>query len=70
MKRLFALAALAALAFPALAGGGLDGYRCENACPLAKSANSHRAYGTEAARASTVAAADLAREIQANLARI
>lgn len=70
MKRFFALAALAALAFPAAAGGGLEGYRCMNECPLAVAANCHRAYGTEAVAASRVAQAELFAEVEANLALI
>jgi hypothetical protein len=43
MKRLFAVAALAALSVSALAGGDVclkTDYRCKNECPLAKQANS------------------------------
>lgn len=73
MKKLFALAALAALAVPALAGGDkclVSSYRCENACPLAKQANVRRSFGTEALVASKVARADLAAVVVGNLARI
>jgi len=73
MKKLFAVAALAALAFPALAGEErclVSSYRCENACPLAKQANVRRSFGTEALVASKVARADLAEVVVANLARI
>jgi hypothetical protein len=73
MKKLFAVAALAALAVPALAGGDTclsTSYRCENACPLAKQANSRRSFGTEAYVASTVARADLAEAVVGNLAKI
>ena len=72
MKKLFALAALAALAVPALAGDKclVTSYRCENACPLAKQANVHRSFGTEALVASKVARADLAEVVVGNLARI
>lgn len=70
MKNLIACAALAALALPALAGGGTDGFRCENECPLAVTANGHRAYGAEAVAASRVAQAELFAQVEANLARI
>ena len=72
MKKLFAVAALAALAFPALAGEKclVSSYRCENSCPLAKQANVHRSFGTEALVASKVARADLAEVVVGNLARI
>ena len=72
MKKLFAVAALAALAFPALAGDTClkTSYRCENACPLAKQANYHRSFGTESLVASKVARADLAEVVVGNLARI
>ncbi len=68
MKKFFALAAVAALALPALAGDDL--YSCRNDCPLAKQANEHRAYGSEAATSSLVVLAELSQEIEANLARI
>jgi hypothetical protein len=72
MKKLFAVAALAALAIPALAGDKclVSNYRCENACPLAQKANFHRSFGTEAFAASKVARADLAERVVGNLARI
>lgn len=73
MKKLFAIAALAALAVPALAGGERclqSSYRCENACPLAQQANVRRSFGTEALVASKVARADLAEVVVGNLARI
>lgn len=90
MKKLFVMAALAALAMPALAGGDgcaskakcagdvaskaqcstMVAYRCENACPLAKTANSLRSYGTEALRSSKIARADLSKSVVSNLARI
>lgn len=69
MKKFALTAALAALAVPAFAGAG-EGYRCENACPLAVEANAHRAYGTEAQTASLVVRAEVVREVEANLARI
>lgn len=72
MKKLFALAAFAALVVPAIAGGDckLSSYRCENDCPLAKQANVCRSYGTEALATSTVARADVAKLVVGNLARI
>jgi len=73
MKRLFAVAALAALSVSALAGGDVclkTDYRCKNECPLAKQANSLRSFGTEALVASKVARADLAEVVVGNLARI
>jgi hypothetical protein len=73
MKKLFAVAALAALAVPALAGGDKclqSSYRCENSCPLAAQANVCRSFGTEAPAASLVARADVAKVVVANLARI
>ncbi len=80
MKKLFATLALAGLAIPAVAGESyteaksscatLASFRCENACPLAKKANILRAYGYEAVVTSTVARADLADALEANLARI
>jgi hypothetical protein len=73
MKKLFAVAALAALVVPAFAGGDkclVSSYRCENACPLAKQANYRRSFGTEALVASRVARADLAATVVSNLAKI
>ncbi len=72
MKKLFAVAAFAALAFPAFAGETclVSSYRCENSCPLAKQANVRRSFGTEALVASKVARADLSEVVVANLARI
>lgn len=69
MKKFFALAAVAALALPALAGDDLA-YSCRNDCPLAKQANWHRSYGSEAATSSLVVLAELSQEVEANLARI
>lgn len=73
MKKLFAVAALAALAVPALAGGDtclMSSYRCENSCPLAKQANVRRSFGTEALAISKIARADLSVAVVGNLARI
>lgn len=72
MKKLLAIAALAALAAPAIAGDKCltTSYRCENACPLAQKANVRRSFGTEALVASKVARADLSEVVVGNLARI
>ena len=72
MKKLSAVAALAASAFPAVAGEKClqTSYRCENSCPLAKQAGVRRSFGTEAVVASKVARADLAAVVVGNLARI
>lgn len=72
MKKLFAVAALAALAIPALAGDTclVSSYRCENSCPLAKQANVRRSFGTEALATSKIARADLTEVVVGNLARI
>lgn len=70
MRKLFALAALAALALPAVAGDCLGGYACNNACPLAKQANSLRAYGSEALATSLVVRAETWAAVERNLARI
>lgn len=72
MKKLFAVAALAVLAAPAIAGDKclVSSYRCQNQCPLAQQANVRRSFGTEALVASKVARADLAEVVVGNLARI
>ncbi len=72
MTKMFALAAFAALAIPALAGDSClkTGYRCENACPLASQANVCRSYGTEAIASSKIAQADVSAVVVENLARI
>jgi hypothetical protein len=72
MKKLFAIAALAVLAVPAVAGDKclVSSYRCQNACPLAQQANVHRSFGSEALVASKVARADLSAVVVGNLARI
>ena len=69
MKKLFALAVLAALAFPAVAGDD-GGFTCTNACPLAQQANVRRATGSEAVAASAVVRADVAAAVARNLERI
>jgi hypothetical protein len=74
MKCLPTAALIAALIAPAFAGdkscGQISGYRCDNMCPLATTANSHRAYGLEAVSASKFARADVASRVEANLARV
>ena len=70
MKTLLVFSTLVALAAPVLAGRSFKGYDCENECPLAKTANSHRANGTEALAASEAARAEVAARIEKNLAKI
>lgn len=69
MKKLVLALGLLALGAPALAGG-LAGYTCDNACPLAKQANDLRATGCEAAPVSTVVRNDVATTVADNLDRI
>jgi len=70
MKKLIVLPALALLALPALATNGFSGFQCENECPLAKAANLHRSFGTEAVVASAMVRSDVAANLEKNLARI
>jgi opacity protein-like surface antigen len=70
MKKLLALAVLAALAVPAAAGDTDREFDCSNQCPLAQQANTHRANGGEAAATSAVVQADIASQVERNLARI
>lgn len=73
MKKFFTVLALtgaAAIAWPAFAGEQECGFSCENACPLAQQANTHRAGGTEAVAASEVVRADVAKLVETNLDRI
>jgi len=72
MMKLFVVAALAALALPAFAGGdcSASAYRCNNMCPLAKQANVCRSMGTEALASSKIARADVNKAVLGNLARI
>jgi hypothetical protein len=70
MKTMSVFALLVALATPVFASDAFKGFRCENECPLAKTANSHRANGTEALAASSVARADVAVRIEKNRAKI
>lgn len=69
MKKLLLAFGLLALGVPALAGS-IDGYQCDNACPLAHQANDLRAVGSEAAPVSAVAREEIARTVVANLDRI
>ena len=71
MKTLIAVAALAALAVPALAGDHMKmGYRCESSCELAQKANYCRAFGLESQASSKLVRADLSKTVVANLQRI
>jgi hypothetical protein len=70
MKSWLVAATLAALLVPALAGGEIGGFRCDNLCPLATEANQHRALGTESRATSKVARAELAETVERNLARV
>lgn len=70
MKSLFVLSILFVLAAPVIAHEAFKGFRCENECPLAQAANSHRALGTEALAASTAVRADVAACVEKNLSKI
>ena len=70
MKTLIVFALLGALAAPVLAGEAFKGFECTNECPLAKTANSHRANGTEALAAHSAVRADVAARVEKNLAKI
>ena len=74
MMKLFVVAAFAALALPAFAGGdcsaSASAYRCNNMCPLAKQANVCRSMGTESLASSKIARADVNKAVLGNLARI
>jgi hypothetical protein len=63
-----AIAALLAVSMPARAGG--DGFCCTNACPLAKQANTRRATGSEAVKASSTIRREAIDEVAENLKRI
>ncbi len=65
-----AFAAVLALALPALAGECLEGFSCENICPLAKQANTHRASGREGIAVAPSLRAALSAEVARNLSRI
>ncbi|MCE9638262.1 MAG: hypothetical protein K8T90_21380 [Planctomycetes bacterium] len=70
--RFFALAALAALAVPALAlaGDGIDGFTCDHVCPLAREANGHRSAGAEAVTKAPSVRATLAASVARNLRKV
>jgi hypothetical protein len=75
MRRLSSLALLLLLSAPALAGettpgGCLEGFGCENHCPLAQQANAWRATGQEALAVRSRLAADHAAVVVRNLSRI
>ena len=70
MKTLIVCSFLVALEAPVFARESFKGFRCDNECPLAQTANSHRANGTEALAASNAVCADVAGRIGANLAKI
>lgn len=70
MKFLSVLPILFLAAAPVFAVEALRGFRCDNECPLAQTANSHRALGTEAQITSTVVRADVTAAVEANLARL
>ena len=73
MKKM-ALSILGLIALPAvaLAGEGktLAGCGCDNACPLAQTANEHRSTGGEAVLASAKVRAEAVRVVVKNLASI
>ena len=67
-KRLLPLlATLVLLAGPGLAGDCLSGGDCANGCPLAKSANTRLATGTEAVTVSKTLHKEFVRTVLANL---
>lgn len=70
MKTLFVLSTLIVLAAPAVAREAFKGFRCDNECPLAQQANSHRSTGNEALSTSNVVRADVVAAVEKNLMRI
>jgi hypothetical protein len=72
MRTLLTTLALAlAMLIPASAiAGGCSGFSCENACPLAKSANQRRATGTESVTVSVDLRQEVATTVLANLKKI
>jgi hypothetical protein len=70
MKTLIVFSLLIALAAPVFAREAFRGFQCTNECPLAQTANSHRANGTEALAASTAVRAEVVARIEGNLAKI
>jgi hypothetical protein len=76
MRSLTIAAVFAALLVPAIAGkrpakaGEISGFRCDNECPLAHTANLHRAYGLESLSVSTTVRAESVVQLEKNLARV
>lgn len=74
MKSLLVLTVALLVALPAFAGecpsADLAGFDCDNMCPLAKEANTHRSLGTESDGVSVLLREELAKKVIANLARI
>jgi hypothetical protein len=71
MKKMMLVAAVAAaVAAPAIACDGSEGFSCNNECPLAQKANTLRSTGRESMTVSTVVRAQVAAQVERNLARI
>jgi hypothetical protein len=74
LKRFASLALLFVMAAPALAGestgGCLEGFGCDNHCPLAQQANAWRATGHEALTVRSRVAQEHAAVVAKNLSRI
>ena len=70
MKQRIAMLAVLVLSLPAQAGSALQGYRCDNECPLAKQANLHRSSGTEALVVSKTMKAEVAAAVERSLAKV
>jgi hypothetical protein len=74
MRILSLVAVLALVAAPAFAGEGegrcLDGFSCDNHCPLAQQANAWRATGGESLAVKSRVQADHAAIVAKNLAKI
>ena len=75
MRILSVLAVLMLLVAPAVAGactegGCLNGFSCDNHCPLAQQANAWRATGTEALAVKSRVQADHAAVVAKNLGKI
>jgi hypothetical protein len=75
MRILSVFAVLALLVAPAFAGectegGCLNGFSCDNCCPLAQQANAWRAAGTEALAVKSRVQADHAIVVVKNLGKI
>jgi len=69
-KLLLAALAAAAVAVPALACDGMNGFACSNDCPLAQQVNTRRSSGREAMSVSASLRATLAAQVERNLARV